>query len=245
MAEALTGPLGPLVAIFAGLLSFVSPCVLPLVPIYIAHLAGSSLSPSGEVTAARTSTLYHALAFVLGFTIVFILLGASVGLIGYFFRDQIGTLTRIAGVVLIVFGLQFAGILKIPWLERTYVFNVNNNGTRGFTHSAIVGAAFSIGWTPCIGPILGSILTLAATSTTVFQGAYLLIFYSLGLGVPFLIVGAALGSATIALKRIYHFMPVITTTGGLLIVAMGVIIFLDRFTIFNRYFDFFGLGAGI
>jgi cytochrome c-type biogenesis protein len=245
LAEALTGPLGPFVAIFAGLLSFVSPCVLPLVPIYIAHLAGNTFSSSGEVAQVRGSTLSHALAFVAGFSVVFILLGASVGLIGYFLRDEIGTLTRIAGVVLVVFGLQFAGILKIPWLERSYVFNVDNRGTRSFTHSAIVGAAFSVGWTPCIGPILGSILTLAATSTTVLQGAYLLIFYSLGLGVPFLMVAAALGTASIALKRLYRFMPVVTTGGGLLIVAMGVLIFLDRFTVFNRYFDFFGLGAGI
>jgi cytochrome c-type biogenesis protein len=245
LAEALTGPLGPLVAIFAGLLSFVSPCVLPLVPIYIAHLAGNSFSANGEVVQVRSFTLYHALAFVLGFSVVFILLGASVGLVGYLFRDQIGVLTRVAGVVLVVFGLQFAGILKIPWLERSYVFNVDNRGVRSFSHSAIVGAAFSVGWTPCIGPILGSILTLAATSATVGQGAYLLVFYSLGLGVPFLIVGAALGSATIALKRLYRFMPAITRAGGLMIVAMGVVIFLDRFTMFNRYFDFFGLGAGI
>jgi cytochrome c-type biogenesis protein len=172
-------------------------------------------------------------------------MGASVGLIGYVLRDQIVWLTRVAGVILVIFGLQFAGLLRIPWLERSYVFPVDSRGTRSLGRSAIVGGAFSIGWTPCIGPILGSILTLAATSTTVWQGAYLLVFYSLGLGVPFLIVGAAFGSASTALKRLYRFMPAVTTVGGLLIVAMGVIIFLDRFTILNRYFDFFGLGSGI
>lgn len=245
MVEAVTGPFGPLIAILAGLLSFVSPCVLPLVPIYIAHLAGATLAPSGDAAQVRRIAFYQALAFVTGFSLVFILLGASIGLVGYILRDQISWLTRVAGVLLVIFGLQFAGVLKVPWLERSYVLPLDQGGTRSYARSAIVGAAFSIGWTPCIGPILGSILTLAATSATVWQGAYLLVFYSIGLGVPFLIVGAALGTATAALKRFYRFTPVIAKVGGLLIAAMGVVIFLDRLTVLNRYFDFFGLGSGI
>lgn len=250
MAEAVTGPLGPFIALFAGLLSVLSPCVLPLIPIYIAHLSGNSFATSTGAGTAPVSVLHsptfaHALAFVAGFTVVFVVLGASVGLVGYVLRDQMDWLTRVAGIVLIVFGLQIAGILKIPWLERSYTLNVKRQGRHSPMNSALVGAAFSIGWTPCIGPILGSILTLAATSGTVWQGASLLIFYSIGLSLPFLLVGAAMQSATHTLKRLQPLLPTVAKAGGLMIAAMGIIIFLGRFTVLYPYFDFFGLGSGI
>ncbi len=272
----LTGPYGFAFAFAAGVLSFLSPCVLPLVPAYIAHLTGTTatLQP-GEGDRRRAVT--HAAVFVLGFTVVFTFIGASVGLIGalisedssYAIRDQLPLMAKIAGVFLVIMGLNLVGVIRIPWLYRTYsidafsapvpaAVSVGGGGTatmamgggggmRGvlaglpYVKSLGVGAAFAVGWTPCIGPVLGAILTLSATTSDVAQGAYLLLVYSLGLGLPFIITGLAVVPVTAFLRRIRGAMPVIEIVTGVLVIAVGALIFLDELTIFNRYFDFFGL----
>ena len=235
--------LGPLVALLAGIVSFLSPCVLPLVPVYITHLAGST-DPSSGRTRRRNDAFFHALSFVLGFSLVFIVLGASVGFAGYVLRDQLPALTRVAGVLLIILGLHLTGILRIPFLYRTYAVEGMGAGQRvGYAKSFVVGSTFSLGWTPCIGPILGSILTLAAASSTVWQGTVLLVFYSVGLGIPFLVTGLLFGTATSQLKRINRFMPIFEVVGGTLVIIVGALIFLNRLTIFNQYFDFFGFSS--
>ncbi len=242
------GPFGFAVAFLAGVLSFVSPCVLPLVPAYLTHLTGVSAQVSGggvaALSAPRSTAFSHAAAFVGGFSIVFILLGASVGLIGYALRDQLPTLTRIAGVLVILFGLQVAGVVRVPVLSRTLDVRVGN-GRHGYAQSFAVGAAFSVAWTPCVGPVLGSILTLAYASATVAQGAYLLVFYALGLGIPFLLTGLAVGSAHRLLRRLNPYLPYIEIFSGGLLVFIGILILSNQMTLFNRYFDFFGLGQGI
>ncbi len=246
-----TNPLGPLIALFAGLISFLSPCMLPLVPIYITHLAGAS-DPAAVGAEHRNDAFRHALSFVVGFSVVFIFMGASVGLLGFLIQDQLPLLTRIAGVLLIAMGLHLVGILRIPFLYRTYALEGiasgavgGGNGARraAYARSLLVGSAFSIGWTPCIGPILGAILALAANSATVWQGAMLLFFYSVGLGIPFLATGLALGTVTGYLKKIHRFLPAVEVIGGVLVILVGSLIFLNRLTIFNQYFDFFGFSS--
>ncbi|HEX5140385.1 MAG TPA: cytochrome c biogenesis protein CcdA [Dehalococcoidia bacterium] len=256
----LTGPFGIAFAFAAGVISFLSPCVLPLVPAYIAHLTGVASDP--EATAGRRETMSHALAFVTGFGVVFTAIGASVGLVGGFVADQMPTLEKIAGVFLIVLGLNLMGVLKIPWLYRTYTIGSGTSagggslayagaGAGGGTTTLVTvqstalsyarsfgfGSSFAIAWTPCIGPVLGAILTLAAASSTVYQGAYLLLAYSAGLAVPFLIAGFAVGSVTAGLRRFGRFMPMLEMGAGAIVVLIGVLIFLNEFTSLNQYFD--------
>src|SRR5215203_675693 len=219
------------------MVSFLSPCVLPLVPVYLLQMAGTASGQYGD----RRVTFFHALSFVLGFSVIFIVLGASAGFFSYFFQDNIQTLTRIAGVILIVFGLHLSGVLRIPWLSRTYQVDVPGSRRRGYAGSALIGASFSIGWTPCVGPVLGSILTLAATSSTAWHGALLLACYSLGLGVPFLIAGLLAARASALLKRFNRALPTIEVASGALLVLAGILIFTDRFTVFNQTFQRLGV----
>lgn len=232
------GAAGPFIAFAAGTVSFVSPCVFPLVPAYLLQMAGTSAGQFGS----RAHTVRHALAFVLGFSVVFISLGASVGLVGYILQDNIRTFTRIAGLVLIVFGLHLTGVIRIPILSRTYQLDLAKSGKRGYWGSALIGASFSLGWTPCIGPVLGAITTLAYSSSTALHGAALLACYSAGLGLPFIIAGLLAGEGAKAMRKVNRYLPVIETASGAMLIIAGILIFSDRFTIFNRTFDALGVG---
>ncbi len=266
----LTGPYGFAFAFAAGILSFLSPCVLPLVPAYLAHLTGAAATAEPD-RVERRETLAHAGAFVLGFTAVFTFIGASAGLIGalvsqdssYVVRDNTALLAKIGGVFLIVMGLNLIGVIRIPWLYRTYTLETATAGGGGgrlaastagggavaiggrsaswhgltYVKSAGVGSAFAVGWTPCIGPVLGAILTLSASSSSVAKGAYLLLVYSLGLGVPFLITGMAVVPVTRFLRSIRGLMPLVEILTGVLVIFVGVLLFLNELTIFNTYFS--------
>ena len=253
----LDGPWGFAFAFAAGTLSFLSPCVLPLVPAYLAHLTGTTGRIEGA--AHRRETIVHASFFVFGFTAVFTFLGASIGLFGYAVRDNLSTFEKIAGLFLIVMGLNLVGIIRIPWLYQTYTLQTSSPpivaamepgaataGERRWLNGAAymksfgVGSAFSIGWTPCIGPVLGAILTLAASGSTVAHGAYLLFVYSLGLGLPFLITAFAFVPVTAFLRRIRGALPALEIATGALVMFVGVLVFTHEMTIFNRYLDFFG-----
>jgi len=218
-----------IVAFGAGVLSFASPCVLPLVPAYVGHLAGRSLDKEG---GSRARTIAHALAFVLGFTTVFVALGASVGLVGFLVQDVIKSLWfRIAaGSVLVVMGLHMTGVLRIPLLYRDTRFQMRANPRWGLASSFLIGIIFASGWTPCIGPILGAILVYAGTQGTLTQGALLLTAYSLGLGVPFLVTGYALESATKVLRRLNRHVRSVELVSGGLMVAMGFLVMFNVMT---------------
>lgn len=263
-AEYLTGPYGIGIAFAAGVISFLSPCVLPLVPAYLAHLTGLS---AGSVNAAgRRETVTHAIAFVVGFGLVFTVIGASAGLVGGLVRDQLPTLEKIAGVFLVVLGLNLMGVIRIPWLYRTYqiggggtpqpafaMVGVGASGGTGgggallavrstslsYVRSVGFGSAFAVAWTPCIGPVLGAIITMAGASATVAQGTYLLLGYSAGLAVPFLIAAFALGSVTAGLKKINRFLPAIEVGAGALVVVVGLLVFFNEFASINRFFNLF------
>ncbi|MBM2827216.1 MAG: cytochrome c biosis protein, transrane region [Dehalococcoidia bacterium] len=238
----MSGEVTLLVAFGAGLLSFASPCVLPLVPIYLAHLAGTY--ETGE-KRGRGGVFPYALSFVSGFSLVFIVFGASIGFVGYILRDQLPILQKVSGVFLVIFGLHLVGILRIPWLDRTWRPATAGGSTVSLARSFAIGAAFATGWTPCIGVILGSILALAATSETALAGAALLGVYSLGLAIPFLAAALALDWWTKAIRGFSRHLPKVEMASGLLIIAVGILVFTGRLSVLNRYFDFFGLGAGI
>jgi cytochrome c-type biogenesis protein len=217
------------VAFGAGVLSFASPCVLPLVPAYVGHLAGRTLDKEG---GSRPQTLAHAFAFVLGFTAVFVALGATVGLVGFVFQDIVKSLAFrvIAGTILVVMGLHMTGLLRINALYRDTRFHYRPNPRLGIAASFFIGVVFAAGWTPCIGPILGAILTLGLGQGTVPQAVILLTAYSLGLGVPFLIAGYALEGATRAIRRLNRHAHAVELTSGALMVAMGFVVMFNVMT---------------
>lgn len=199
---------------------------------------------------ARRLTFLHALAFVAGFSAVFIVLGASVGVVGYALRDNLVWFSRVAGILLIILGLHLTQLFTIPFLMRTHQVGGRAGGStppaeggragplRRYGRSLFVGGAFSVGWTPCVGPILAGILTLAIDSGSVAQATYLLVFYALGMGVPFLAIGLAMGSATALLRRVGPYLHWVEIVGGVLLVFMGMLIFLDRVTVLNQFFTF-------
>jgi len=203
----------------AGVLSFLSPCILPLVPVYLANIAGTSvLTPD---LADRKRIILHTVIFIAGFSLVFIALGASLGLVGAAVPQ--GLLEKVAGVLLIAFGIFLVAATRVPWLnyERRLDF-ARVRGT-GYLRSLLIGVIFSLGWIPCVGPILGGILTLAANSQTVGQGVYLLLAYCLGLGLPFIAVGLVLGAASRYLRWFSRHGLATSIIAAVLLIGVGIL----------------------
>ena len=228
--------LGVAVAFSAGLFSFLSPCVLPLFPSYLSFITGMSVGDlSGDLTAAaRRRVLLHSVTFVLGFSLVFVALGASFSAAGqalFQYRDWIRI---VGGVMIVVFGLYIAGLLSIGLFTRTQQWQIREKPA-GYVGSFLVGVTFAIGWTPCVGPILGAILSLAGTAETVQRGVWLLIAYSAGLGVPFLLSAVALGSFLKFFKRYRPFIPVVERGAGFLLVIVGVLVATNYYVILNSW----------
>ena len=221
------------VALTGGVVSFLSPCVMPLVPSYLAFVTGMSLEDLQE-GVDRRATLMHSLLFVAGFSIIFITLGASASFLGSFLRYYEVWIARIGGVVIIVLGLHLTGVLRIAPLMRERRIHVNDRPA-GYLGTVGVGAAFGAGWTPCLGPVLGAILTLAATQDTVWAGVGLLSVYSLGLAIPFLISALALDWFLGAFSRFRRFLPLIEKVAGVMLIIMGLLLMTGTFTILNAY----------
>jgi cytochrome c-type biogenesis protein len=226
-------------AFLAGLLSFFSPCVLPLTPIYVAQFVGPSVwrtERAGENgSRLRRVTLLHAAAFVWGFSLVFIALGATASALGAFLAVHAELLRQIAGVALVVFGLYIAGILRIPALDRERRLSLRF-GQASYPASFLVGMAFGLGWTPCVGPILAGILLIAAQAATLQYGVLLLAVYSLGLGIPFLALGMSFEMVAPRLKRLSPYLPLIECGTGVLLIVMGVVIFSNWLLYLNGWF---------
>jgi cytochrome c-type biogenesis protein len=226
-----------LLAMGAGLLSFLSPCVLPLVPSYLSYVAGVSF---GELEAAgdaekRRIVVINALAFILGFSAVFVALGASFSLIGRALFDYQAGIRKVGGVLIVLFGLYLIGLLKLPALMREFRPSLQNRPA-GFLGSALVGVVFASGWTPCVGPILGAILTLASTAETGTTGIAMLGAYSLGLGIPFFASALAVGGFLRFFARFKRFLRAVDVVAGLVLVAVGVLLFTGYMTVLNTYF---------
>lgn len=218
--------LGFLVAFTAGVLSFLSPCVLPLVPSYVGFLTGLSLD---EMSSRRRIAFTHAVAFVLGFSLVFLLLGASATALGRVLNYHRVWLERLGGVLIIFFGLVCLGVVKVRALQAERRLHLQNKPL-GYLGSVIVGMAFAAGWTPCIGPILGGIFTLASASDTVGRGMALLGFYSAGLAVPFLIAAWAVDGFLEWFQKFRRYLPWVMRASGALLVLVGVLLLTGQFT---------------
>jgi len=221
-------------AFIAGLLSFFSPCVLPLVPAYLANLAGTSAI---EVGASRRvwPTLLHSVAFVLGFSILFILMGASAGLIGASVIAYSDTLRIVSGIVVIVFGVFLIAAYKIPWLNYEKRMHLKSASSPGYIRSLLIGAAFAVGWTPCIGPILGSILFIASYTGETIKGAALLAVYSLGMGIPFLIIGLAWSYIVPFWSGITRHLGLISIISGVLLIIVGILMLTGQLAWLSRF----------
>ena len=260
-----------LVALAAGVISFLSPCVLPLVPAYLGQLTAIAVAANADgLPPSRWTAMRHALAYVAGFGAVFTLLGVTATFAAGPLVDYLQPLRMIGGVILIVLGLNLAGILRIPALERTWRPLETGAATSlasatgsialaaptatpslgdrlggrvvtsrgGWLASFGLGAIFAIGWTPCIGIILGGILTLAASSATVLQGALLLVAYTIGLGLPFLLIAAVYDRAPRIMAPLVRHGRTVSLIGGLLVAFIGVAMLFDWLSLLPRYFNF-------
>src|SRR5215469_2149239 len=217
------------IAFLAGLVSFVSPCVLPLVPAYLSLLTGESLEDLKAETAssARAQTLAHAVAFVLGFSIIFIALGLTASAIGGALNANRTLISQVGGVLVVILGLQMMGLLRIPFLMMDKRAHVQHD-RRTFWTSLVVGMAFAAGWSPCIGPILAGILALASQQHN-GEAAALLSFYSLGLALPFLVTAAAIGAVLPALARLRRYLRAIEFASGAFLIAVGFVLINNAF----------------
>lgn len=235
------------IAFSAGFLSFVSPCVLPLIPSYVSYITGISfedLVEGGEEKNFTRVTLYNSLAFISGFTLIFVALGASSSYIGSILRDYQELIMRVGGLLVIFFGLFILGVIKFDFINREKKFHLQEKPA-GYLGSVFVGIVFAAGWTPCIGPMLGSILSLATSEGSVLFGIQLLFVYSIGLGLPFLITSLALNTFLHHLPKVTRHMKVITTVSGLILVGVGALLVTDRFTDLTNFFQSLGLGWDI
>lgn len=232
-------------AFAAGLISFLSPCVLPLVPGYVSFISGTSLEavrerPDGRLLFGRERRrlLFNAIFFIGGFSIVFMLFGASATWIGTLFASKIDILTKIAGLIIILFGLLKMGLIRtfVFYREARFQFQKRKYGLAGAT---LIGAAFAFGWTPCIGPILGSILAYAGTLEKMYQGMMLLLLYSVGLGIPFFLTAIAINQFFRFFDRIKRYLGLLEFMTGLILVAMGILVFFDKLVLIQGYLSFF------
>ncbi|SLN28245.1 Thiol:disulfide interchange protein DsbD precursor [Roseivivax jejudonensis] len=223
---------GMFVALTAGVISFLSPCVLPIVPPYLAFMSGVSVTEMRAGGSARAKAGIAALFFVLGLSTVFILLGFTASAFGAFFLQNQIWLARAAGVVVIVFGLHFLGVFRIPFLDREARIDAGESGGSAFG-AYLLGLAFAFGWTPCIGPQLGAILSLAASEANVARGTVLLGVYAAGLGIPFLLAAFFLSRAMGVMNRIKRHMKTIERVMGLLLVGVGLALLTGAFSAFS------------
>ena len=219
-----------LIAFVAGLISFLSPCVLPLIPGYISFISGASLS---DLLENKKINIFPLILFTLGFSFVFIIFGAAASYLGQVLLQNSQTLRIIAGLVIIIFSLQLIGIINISFLnfEKKIYTNKNNNVWFSF----VVGMAFGFGWTPCIGPILGSILALASTEETIFKAIILLSFYSLGLAIPFILSGYLMQRFLIFSKNFKKNINLVSKTGGIILLITGILILTNQLQILGYY----------
>jgi cytochrome c-type biogenesis protein len=232
------GPDVSVIAAFvAGILSISSPCVLPLVPLYLAHLAGTSVDQLGA--SPRRTILLNAAAYVLGFSVVFIALGVALGAAGTLVSTSSVVysnrylLARIGGVLIILLGLHQIGLVNIPFLQRERRLQTAGLPTGQLSSSFLIGVTFGAGWSPCVGPILGAILTMAASQPSVDRAAILLAFYSAGLAVPFLLAAIAMGRSRLIISRLNSRLSTVTSLSGAVMLAVGAIMVLG---IYQQFF---------
>jgi len=228
-----------LIAFSAGFLSFVSPCVLPLIPSYLTYITGVSfkeLTDAETRTKLRWATTSHSLFFIIGFSTIFILMGASASYLGQLLTQYQYWIMKGGGVLIIILGIHFTGMINLPFLQMERRFEWNKKPL-GYVSSFLVGIVFAAGWTPCVGPILSTILLYASTSKSFTTGVVLLTFYSMGLGIPFFLSSLAFNSFLSAFERMKRYMRVITIVSGLFLIGIGILLLTDAFREINTYLN--------
>ena len=213
-----------IIAFGAGLISVLSPCVLPLIPGYISYISGESL---GDIIEKKRKIVLKTILFTLGFSLVFISFGATASFVGNILLENSNTLRIIAGIIIIIFSLQLIGILNLNFLNQEKRFQTKNYSNNLF-FPVVVGAAFGFGWTPCIGPVLGSILTLAAVESSIGKGILLLSFYSLGLAIPFILSGYGISKFLAFSKNFRKNIKIVSVTGGVILLITGILILTNK-----------------
>ncbi len=227
------------IAFFAGILSFISPCILPLIPSYLTYITGVSfkaLTDTHSRSRLRWITVSHSLLFIFGFSTVFVLMGASASYLGQLVVQYQVWLMRGGGVLIILLGLHFIGVFHIPFLQMERRVELKKKPL-GYFGSFLVGVVFAAGWTPCVGPILSTILIYASTQQSLSTGIFLLAIYSLGLGTPFFLTSIAFNSFLFAFERLKRYMRVITLVSGLFLIAIGILFLTDLFGRLNAFFS--------
>lgn len=228
-----------LIAFTAGILSFISPCVLPLVPSYITYVTGVSfkeLTDSSSRGRLKWATMLHSLCFITGFSTIFILMGASASYLGQILVEYQDIIMKVGGVLIILLGIQFTGLIRIPFLQMEKRFELRKKPL-GYLGSFLVGVVFAAGWTPCIGPILSTILIYASTAQNFTTGVLLLAVYSMGLGIPFFLSSLAFNTFLSAFDWIKRFMRWITLISGIFLIVIGILFLTDTFRIINTFFN--------
>lgn len=220
-------------AFLAGLLSFISPCVLPLVPVYLGYLTGSTISANEPPN--RAFVFSHALMFVAGFTFIFVTFGAFAGFLGAYLHDLIAEMQAIGGVLLILFGLHLLGAIIVPMFNIEKKLEYGHGQAPSYLRSLLVGMTFAAGWTPCIGPLLGAILTLAVSGQNVGLSSLYLLVYSMGLAIPFLVTAWMLTAATTRLKMLNQYLGMVERFSGLFILIIGYMLITGRFSDLNSW----------
>ena len=215
------------VALIAGVLSFLSPCVFPLIPAYVSHLTGSFVQDN-KINVERKLLMVRSLLFILGFSVIFVAMGASASFIGQFFTGNRELVEKISGLLIIIFGLQMAGVLTLRFLMFEKKWDSTKTSNKGNASSFILGLAFGSGWTPCVGLALSSILLLAGSSETLYSGMFMLFVYSIGLGIPFLVLSLMLTYSLGILKKINRWLPLLSIINGWILVGMGLLLFTGQ-----------------
>ena len=221
-------------AFLAGVLSFFSPCVLPLVPAYIANLAGESAIDK-TTNKNLLHTMLHSISFIIGFSMVFIVIGASVGWLSTLITFNQAILKYIAGTLIIIFGIFMLVSSKIPWLNYEKRMQITTTRNPGYLRSLIIGCAFAFGWTPCVGPVLAAILTYASSTQDISKSVLLLCFYSLGLGIPFLLIGLTWGIITPLWRNMNRYLFLISLCSGILLIVVGILIMTDNLSWLSQF----------
>jgi cytochrome c-type biogenesis protein len=237
--DGLNIPLG--LAFLAGLASFLSPCVLSLVPAYIGYLGGRAAGSSANAALSRWTTFSHGLAFVLGFSLVFIALGITTSALGALLYDARTVLAKIGGIVVVIFGIHMTGIFRIPFLEYDTRRQELPDPKMGYLSSALMGVFFSAGWSPCVGPVLGAILTFSFNGGSIAQGAGMLSAYSAGLAIPFLLAALAISWVTVLIRRYGRIMRITEIVMGVILIIVGIMLFwgiFEQLALIAPFIDF-------